>query len=210
MENAVSENTQIRPEVKKELISLPMISKKGSLSFEEVLSSRKSVRKFSSKELDWNQTGQLLWAVQGVQFVNKKKKTSPSAGSTYPLTAYVVCSEGVFKYLPEEHKLLVIVQGDHRTALSMAALEQKWVAEAPLSVILTGIYERTEERYGARGRTYVQMEAGHAAQNLHLQAVSLGLGSVPVGAFIDSKVAQIIRCREGEIPLYILPVGYSE
>jgi nitroreductase len=53
------------------------------------------------------------------------------------------------------------------------------------------------------------MEAGHAAQNIHLQAVALGLGSVPIGAFYEEKIADILNLNE-EIPLYIIPVGYQK
>lgn len=210
MENAPSATSSSQKTADDDLVILPDISVKGSMSVEESIINRRSIRNFAEKELSLEQAGQLLWAAQGVKSPNARKKTSPSAGSTYPLTAYLICTKGVYKYLPEGHKLLVIEKGDHRTALSKAALEQRWVAEAPVSVVLTGIYERTEERYGSRGRMYVQMEAGHAAQNIHLQAVALGLGSVPVGAFIESKVAQVIKCHEDEIPIYIIPVGYNQ
>jgi SagB-type dehydrogenase family enzyme len=180
------------------------------MSIEEALLNRKSLRAFCSKEVDLHKIGQLLWAAQGCNKIGKPNRTCPSAGGTYPLTAYAVCPDGIYIYLPEDHKMKMIVKGDQRTALCRAALEQKWVAEAPFSVVLTGVYERIEDRYGSRGKLYVQMEAGHAAQNVHLQAVSLGLGSVPVGAFIDAKVSQVMKCREGEIPLYIIPVGYME
>lgn len=54
------------------------------------------------------------------------------------------------------------------------------------------------------------MEAGHAAENIHLQAVALGLGSVPVGAFDDDGVAEALDLAADEAPLYIIPVGYPE
>lgn len=60
-------------------------------------------------------------------------------------------------------------------------------------------------KYGERGIRYVHMEAGHAAQNVYLQAVSLGLGTVVVGAFDDGKVKELLGAQEE--PLYIMPVG---
>ena len=100
-----------------------------------------------------------------------------------------------------------IVGGDNRKSLSRAALGQGWVASAPLSVVITAVYSKTTGRYGDRGVMYVHMEAGHAAQNIHLQAVALGLGSVPVGAFSEDSVSTVVGCDQDEVPIYIIPVG---
>ena len=67
--------------------------------------------------------------------------------------------------------------------------------------------ERTTGHYGKRGARYVDMEAGHAAQNVYLQAVALNLGTVAIGAFHDNQVAGILELTDNEIPLYIMPVG---
>lgn len=192
---------------KGESIMLPEPAMKGEISLEEALMGRKSVRKFRNEKLDMKQVSQILWSAQGINRKGTHFKTCPSAGATYPLTAYAVTEEGIFHYIPEGHKLEKIQDGDHREALSQACLGQRCVAEAPLSVVFTAVYENTTGRYGDRGIMYVHMEAGHAAQNIHLQAVALGLGSVPVGAFTDEKVAKIIKCDKKEIPIYIVPVG---
>ncbi len=59
----------------------------------------------------------------------------------------------------------------------------------------------------ARGRRYVQLEAGHAAQNLLLQAVALGLGAVSMGAFHDTKVRKALSLPRNHQPLYLIPGG---
>ena len=193
---------------KGEIIMLPEPVIKGDVSLEEALSGRKSVRKFQNKKPDMKQVGQILWSAQGINRKGTHFKTCPSAGATYPLTAYVITDEGIFRYISEGHKLEKITGGDHREVLSQACLGQHCVAEAPLSVVFTAVYENTTKKYGERGIMYVHMEAGHAAQNIHLQAVALGMGSVPVGAFSDEKMAKILKCDKNEIPLYIVPVGY--
>ncbi|MFX1501751.1 MAG: SagB/ThcOx family dehydrogenase [Promethearchaeota archaeon] len=70
------------------------------------------------------------------------------------------------------------------------------------------IFERTTQRYGERGFRYVFIEVGHCAQNIHLEAVSLGLSSVPIGAFDDNKVKDVLNLKKKIEPLYIIPIGY--
>jgi SagB-type dehydrogenase family enzyme len=69
------------------------------------------------------------------------------------------------------------------------------------------LYDRTTVKYGERGIRYAHMEAGHAAQNVLLQAVSLNLGTVVIGAFQDEQVRRVLHLPEGEHPLYIMPLG---
>jgi SagB-type dehydrogenase family enzyme len=76
--------------------------------------------------------------------------------------------------------------------------------------VITGVYLRTRVKYRQRAELYVHLEAGHVAQNIHLQAVALGLGSVPVGAFRDAEVSRVLGLGEEETPLYIIPVGHPE
>ena len=51
------------------------------------------------------------------------------------------------------------------------------------------------------------MEAGIAAQNVSLQAVSLNLGTVVIGSFDDDEVRDVLALPAGEDPLLIMPVG---
>jgi SagB-type dehydrogenase family enzyme len=81
------------------------------------------------------------------------------------------------------------------------------VKDAPVVIIITAAYERTMARYGERGIRYVNMEAGHSAQNVCLQAVSLKLGSVVVGAFNDESVKRALSLPQNENPLYLIPIG---
>lgn len=79
--------------------------------------------------------------------------------------------------------------------------------EAPVSFVLSADYRKTMAKYGERGRRYVQIEVGHAAQNLLLQATALGLAACPVGAFRDEEVKGVVGLGEGEEPLYVVCVG---
>ncbi|MFO7945885.1 MAG: SagB/ThcOx family dehydrogenase [Armatimonadota bacterium] len=193
-----------------DVIDLPEADTDGQMSVEEAISRRRSVRSFSAKELSIQQIGQLAWAAQGITEPSQGLRAAPSAGATYPLEVYLVTTDGLYQYRPEGHSLLQIGTDDLRQPLAAAALGQEWVSEANVNIVIAGVYERTAGRYGDRARRYVHMEAGHAAENILLQAVALGLGAVPVGAFDDDGVAEVLDLAADEAPLYIIPVGYPE
>jgi SagB-type dehydrogenase family enzyme len=191
-------------------IILPAPRLKGTLTFEEVLAKRRSVREFTEEQLTLEEIGQLLWAAQGITH-SAGYRTAPSAGALYPLEVYVITQDGVYHYDPQEHRLSVHMQGDMRPALHAAALRQEPGLKAPAVFVITAVYERIESKYGKeRGPRYVHLEAGHAAQNILLQAVALDLGAVPIGAFQDDKVKEVLSLPPNQQPLYLIPVGHPD
>jgi SagB-type dehydrogenase family enzyme len=195
-----------------EQVTLPK-PRYGSLtSVEQSLQKRRSIRRFRDAPLALEDLGQLLWAAQGITD-RAGFRTSPSAGALYPLEVYVVAGNvqglpiGLYHYIPREHSLRRIADWDKRQALTHAAYDQPSIAEAPVILALCAVYERVTGKYGERGLRYVHMEAGHAAQNVHLQAVSLQLGTVALGAFDDRDVKGVLNLNGRETPLYLMPVG---
>lgn len=186
--------------------SRPLPSMNADSRLEDLLATRRSVRSFSPESLTEEQIGQLLWAAQGVT-AEWGGRTAPSAGALYPLEMYVVTADGVDHYLPEGHRLEQVATGDTRDELAGAALDQQALHSAPAVIVIAAEYARTEARYGDRAERYVHLEAGHAAQNLLLEAVDLGLGAVPIGAFDDAAVQQVLGLPPDWIPLYLIPVG---
>ena len=166
------------------------------------------MREFSDEGLSDAEHGQLLWATQGITHRTMGLRTAPSAGALYPIEVYLVTKAGVFHYEPRAHQLRKTVSTDVRNALFNAALRQESVRDAPSIFVLAGVYERTARKYGpARAERYVQLEAGHAAQNLLLQVVALDLAAVPIGAFEDDKVQRVLELPSTHRVLYLLPVG---
>jgi SagB-type dehydrogenase family enzyme len=190
-----------------ELITLPEPNKSGSMPLEQAIAIRRSRRHFLPKPLTLEQIGQLAWAAQG-QDKGGRYRTTPSAGATYPLELFVITDEGMFHYLPAKHSLEKLADKDLRTALASAAWGQEFIQAAPLTLVFAAEFTRTTGRYGKRGIRYVYMEAGHAAQNVHLQAETLGLGSVAVGAFDDAAVSTVLSLPDNLEPLYMVAVGY--
>jgi SagB-type dehydrogenase family enzyme len=194
-------------------IALPHPSIDGPTSVEAALASRRSRRVFGATPLTLAEAGQLLWAAQGATD-QRGQRTAPSAGGLYPLDVYLVAGgvEGlepaVYGYSPAEHALRLVVEGDRRADLGRAALDQDAVREAPATIVLAAVYERTTGKYGGRGRQYVHMEVGAAAENVYLQAEALALGTVLIGAFHDERVQELLQLRGEQRPLALLPVGH--
>lgn len=195
-----------------ENIKLPDPEFSTEQSFEKLLQQRRSVRTYLQSSLNLADVGQLLWSAQGITNT-QDFRTTPSAGALYPLTLYVVAgnvselSPGLYQYHPENHSLLKTIDGDLRLLLQKAALDQSSIGDAAITIVITAIYQRTSWKYGKRGVRYVHMEAGHAGQNLFLQAEGLGLGTVVVGAFDDEKVREALRLDSKIQPLSLMPVG---
>ena len=189
-------------------LKLPNPNLKGKKSLEECIYERESVRSYKDKEIEIEKISQILWAAQGKK---GHKRTVPSAGATFPLEIYITLKDkGFFHYNFEKHVLELITSEDLSKKLAQASWDQNFIAEAYLNVIICAIFERTTQRYGQRGIRYVYMEVGHCAQNIHLEAVALGLSSVPIGAYEDNKVKDVLDLKKKIEPLYIIPVGYPK
>jgi SagB-type dehydrogenase family enzyme len=190
-------------------IALPRPLRKGLASLEETLCLRRSVREFADRPLTEQQIGQLLWAAQGITDP-QGLRTAPSAGALYALETYVATANGFYRYIPESHRIERRSVEDLRPALHLAASEQEAVLGAAAVFVIAAIYNRLAEKYGEeRSVRYANLEAGHAAQNLLLQATALGLASVPVGAFRDDLVQTTLSLPLEQSPLYLIPVGAS-
>jgi SagB-type dehydrogenase family enzyme len=190
-----------------EEIALPAPRLKGEMSLEETLAARRSVRQFTDEELTLEELSQLLWAAQGIT-VDWGGRTAPSAGALYPLEVYVATADGLYHYVPQGHKAVVESRADLRGELWRAGLSQNAIREAPAVFVITAVYARTAKKYGERAERYVKLEAGHAGQNLVLQAVALGLGGVTIGAFYDDQVQSALSLPSDHEPLYLIPIGH--
>lgn len=191
-------------------IKLPVPDFKGRISVEEALKNRRSIRNYKQVPLSLKELSQILWATDG-KTADWGGRTAPSAGATYPLEIYVVIGNvegipaGLYYYEIDTHSLTLVKEGDLRVELSKAALNQLSVKVAPITIIISGVFERTTNRYGKRGERYVYIEVGHCGQNIHLQAEALGLGTVMIGAFEDEKVKKVLGIKEDVF--YLCPVG---
>lgn len=206
MENQDTANLPVK-------VKLPEPEASGMSRIEELIAKRRSIRIYKDKKLSETVISRLLWAAQGISSEGGLR-TSPSAGALYPLEIHVVIGvggelePGVYRYIPESHNLSREISGDVREKLSKAALFQTMIRNAPVSLVISAIYARITGKYGNRGFRYAHMEAGHAAQNVCLLGVELGIGTCTIGAFEDEEVKKVLKLPVNEEPLYILPMGY--
>ncbi len=199
-------------------VPLPQPRMKSGMSIEEAIQSRRSVRTFRNEALTLADVSQILWAAQGVTGTQGEReyRAAPSAGALFGLETYLVAAgveglePGVYRYQTKGHELVLLRKGDIRRELSASALGQASVREAAVTIVFAGVYARVAKRYGERARRYTIMEAGHASQNVYLQAEALGLGTVAVGAFSDEDMKRILNLPENEDPLYLMPIGKKE
>jgi SagB-type dehydrogenase family enzyme len=201
------------PSGRKEPLRLPPPDKVGRMPVELALLRRRSVRAFSQRPLPLTAVSQLLWAAQGMTAADGGR-TAPSAGGLWPLELHLVASRieglapGLYRYSPASHALFCTASEVLVPKLAKASFEQDFIAEAAAVFLIAAVEGRTSRKYRSDAPRYVAFEAGAASQNLALQAVALGLGTVVVGAFDEDAVGKLARLAAGERPLFLMPVGY--
>ena len=198
---------------KNSVIKLPAPCYDSKVLLEKALHKRRSIRKYSDDPLSISDVSQILWAAQGITKKNRGLRTAPSAGALYPIELYIAVgkvkglSQGLYKYNPQKHTIIKVLEGDIREKLSNAALKQSCVLKGAVNIIIVGVYKRTAFKYGKRAERYVLMECGAVSQNIYLQSYALGLGTVLVGAFNDDSLKSILKISEDEYTLGIMPIG---
>jgi SagB-type dehydrogenase family enzyme len=205
------------------VIKLPNPQLKGKVSLEETIRKRRAVRRYRNEPLELSQLIQIFWSAQGVTGT-WGFRAAPSAGATYPLEIFVFVGKGgviaskakqvpeelpagIYHYEGDSHSFRLHKPADLRSDLARATLDQEFIFDAPVDIVICALYHRTFYRYGRRGERYVHIEVGHVGGNIHLQAVALGLATVEIGAFHDEKVRKVLGVDGQTEPLYIMPLG---
>ena len=191
------------------IIPLEKAPKESGMILETAIKARRSKRAGWKHSITLFELSQLLWSAQGK--TDEAHRSVPSAGATYPLETFVSAknvegiASGIYKYIPESHALELVDENDATEKIGIACGKYLFVRDAPLCIIIMAECSRTTARFGERGMRYIHMEVGSAYQNIALEAVALGLGTVVIGAFDDEAIKNLIG-KEFE-PMCILPVG---
>ena len=188
-------------------IKLPRPRTSGGVALAKALARRRSVRTFTTKALTLAEVGQLMWAGQGVTHEGVKR-AAPSPKALYPLQLYALSASRTLRYQPVDHR--VIQQKPHLPwrYLVESTPNTGVIEQAPTVFALTGTLGPVTAQVGDLGHALVDMEAGHAAENILLQAVALGLGAIPLGLFTRDRLAQYLAVPSSEEVLYLIAVGH--
>ncbi len=194
-------------------IELEKVNINGPL--EKIIQNRRSTRDYSLKPISFKDLSYILWAAQGITS-KEGFRTTPSAGALYPIEIYFMANRvenlptGIYKFIPQKNSVITISSKNIITNLYEAALRQDCIIKAPLVIVIGVVFDRVTAKYGARGTNYTYIEAGCVAQNIHLMAENLGLGTVVVGAFYDDRVKILFEMQKNETPVILMPVGYKK
>ena len=196
-------------------MKLPVPKNDGRLSLESMLATRRTVREYKSeKSLHLSDLAQLLWSGQGVTSP-QEYRTAPSAAALYPIDLYVVAGlvdgldAGIYRYLPSSHELAAVSEGDRREDVVAVSFDHGWMADCPAHIVLNLMVDRMTPKFGELGLRFALLEVGHIAQNLLLQAVSLGLGAAPICAYDGGKLKTVLGLGEADDPAYLITVGHA-
>jgi SagB-type dehydrogenase family enzyme len=181
-----------------------------------LLQNRRSLRKYSSEPINLEHLAFMLWASQGITGQAGKYlfRTAPSGGALYPVETYISVHSiegldaGLYHFDAEHFTLDRLTEQDLTEAVAQACLDQKFMAQAPVTFLWTGVFRRAMSKYGDRGMRYILLDAGHICQNLLLAAEAVGCGGCPVGAFYDNELNQLLQIDgEEESILYAASLG---
>ncbi|MGB9977923.1 SagB/ThcOx family dehydrogenase [Methanobacterium sp.] len=200
-------------------VNLPSPILQGNMSVEQAIQNRRSVRHYTNESITLQDVSQILWAAQGITDKAQNLRSVPSGGQVYPLEVYIIVgkdgvtglSEGIYHYNPYNNSLEKTSESDARSDLSQAANGQAWVKQAPVDIVITGDYNKMVAKYKDETlcTRFVNLEAGHAGENIYLEAEARGLVTVALGSFKDDQVHSVLGLPDNENTIYIYPVGHS-
>ncbi len=185
----------------------------------DIISERRSHRKYSEKAMTIEELSFLLWATQGVKKVTSNRKASfrtvPSAGARHPFETYLAINrvegfkKGIYRYLALTHQLVLIFEEENlEEILSHLTIRQPFVGKAAVVFIWSCIPYRGEWRYDIMSHKHMILDAGHICQNLYLSCEAIGCGTCAVGAYDQQKIDEFLGLDgEDEFVAYIAPVG---
>lgn len=194
----------------------PLPSEQGESNLWTLLQQRRSQRQYGSDAITLDELSLMLWAMQGVtaQVGPYLLRTAPSAGALYPIETYVAATAikgivpGIYHFNVKDFLLEQLVAEPVAESIAKAALNQTFIAQAPLTVIWSAVLRRNMHKYGHRGLRYILLDAGHICQNLLLAAEALGLTTCPIAAFLDDELNQLLGLDgEEESVLYLAALG---
>jgi SagB-type dehydrogenase family enzyme len=201
-----------------DLIRVDQFKDIGSIDIKAAIQNRESRRAYSNKAISIKELSFLLWATQGIRKhigPGHALRTVPSAGCRHAFETYLCVfnvqglEQGVYRYLPVEHQLLLEFTEEHlKHKVTEATFRQGWVADSAVTFVWTAIPYRMEWRYDIDSAKVIAIEAGHICQNLYLACEAIDAGTCAIAAYDQERMDELLKVDgEDEITIYIAPVG---
>ena len=185
------------------IIDLPRPDLRSGVPLMTALSFRASTRAFSPRPLSLAALGELLWAADGVNRSLSGGRTAPSPHGVQEIDIYVALPQGVYRYDPPKHQLLLKHPVDARGMTGY----QDFVGAAPLDLVYVVHGSKLLDMPGAQRETFSAITAGSIAQNVSLYCASAGLATVVRGWINHRLLADALRLNEDETPILAQTVG---
>lgn len=201
-----------------ELIPAEKLYDISSVNVFNAIANRRSRRAFNPLALTLKELSFLLWATQGVRKIaapDTAFRTVPSAGCRHALETYLCVfnvaglEEGIYRYLPLEHQLLLVLQPAHLSSrLAEAALGQEFVGKSAVTFVWTAIPYRMEWRYDIAAHKVIALDAGHVCQNLYTACEAIHAGTCAIAAYHQELMDGLLGIDgTEEFTIYLAPVG---
>lgn len=186
-----------------------------------LLSQRQSTRSFSGAPVAFQDVINILWSAYGElkpKEDGRPRRTVPSAGALYPLIVHIALFKQTGDLQPAIYSIYLghsgsvgfrFVSYDVRE-FSRAFLNPIILEKAHGVIVISGSFRITGEKYGNRDMLYVPLEAGHAAQNVHLAAVEESVATVEIGGFVEKLLAEAINLQKHYHPLTTVVFGCKD
>jgi SagB-type dehydrogenase family enzyme len=204
-------------------VKLPAIEAidQNGRTFDEVISSRRSVRDFADLDLSLNELSQILHQSYGITGELPGKgdfrqdlRSAPSAGALYPAEIYIAVRKvsgvepGIYHYNVPNHEIELMIPGDPTEQIYEVCCGQEYVRQTSIVVLISGVLARTKLKYGERGYRYALLDIGHLGQNLYLSCASLELAVMTTCGFFDDEANKLLHIDGvDEAVIYVAFIG---
>jgi hypothetical protein len=186
-------------------ITLNQPDKTRGLPVMQAFSNRASATGWSTEKIKLQDLSDLLWAANGINRPDSKKRTAPSAMNSQDVDVYVFLEEGVFIYNGNNHILEPVVGGDQRL---LAAGRQVEMAKAPVILVMISDISKFKQGEDSMKLSMAAMDAAMVSQNISIFCAGAGLITRPRATMDQVKLKEVLKLKDTQYPLLNNPVSY--
>jgi SagB-type dehydrogenase family enzyme len=221
----IPEPPRVKPyDLLSNILNLPKVDKEiiKNSNIYECIKDRRSTRFYSDKSMSLEELSYLLWATQGITGTNKAGltlRTVPCSGATHSFETYLFIlsvegvQNGVYRYLPVEHKLLFMYRIDEiGNKIDEITLDQPFVPNFAKKAAVVFAWSttpyRSEWKFDTTAHKKILIDIGHVCQNLYLASESVDAGACAIGIYDQKKIDELLRLDGNEeFVIYLAAVG---